>query len=90
MNELIDKISGYFNLSAEDLTSKSRLRKVSTARNFAYYVLHVELGYSTGRIAKHFGRTRREVFRRIADIRTQLKFVKSMRETYDELVLIVK
>ena len=90
MDELINKISGYFNLSVEDLTSKSRLRKVSTARNFAYYVLHVELGYSAGEIAKWFGRTRREVFRRIADVRTQLKFVKSMRETYDKLVFCVK
>ena len=90
MVEKIEQICTFFDLTSAELKSRNRLRAVSSARNFAYYVLHCELGYSAGEIAKWFGRTRREVFRRIADVRTQLKFVKSMRETYDKLVFCVK
>lgn len=86
MEKIIELIANYFGFEYGDLIEKSNKVKVSNARNYAYYILHYDYGYSANKIAKHFGRTRGTVFAQIADIKYLIKNIKIYSKEYTSVM----
>lgn len=90
MEKIIELIANYFGFEYGDLIEKSNKVKVSNARNYAYYILHYDYGYSANKIAKHFGRTRGTIFAQIADIKYLIKNIKMYRNEYNSIMEYIK
>ncbi len=53
--QIIEKVAKYYNLTSKELTSKSRVANIKTARQVAIYLLCTELSLSTTKVAKEVG-----------------------------------
>ena len=83
IEEIVEKIAKFFCVTKEDLLSRNKLSKISNTRNFCYYVLHCDYGYSISKIARFFGRTVRCVNYQIATIKYLTKNIKSYKKDYE-------
>lgn len=52
---VVEKVAKYYNLSVPEMTGKSRVSNIKTARQVAMYLLSKELGMSTTKIAPEVG-----------------------------------
>lgn len=64
-----EAIASQFGYKFENLLAKGNGGHLTTARNFAYYILHYEYGVSLNDLCKMFQRTNREVCYRIKKVR---------------------
>lgn len=85
MNEIIDKICEYFNISREQLMAKDKHIHIVFARNYAYYILHIDLKLSLSKTSKLMNRKERNIRARIAEMKHRMKYIKEYNETYDKL-----
>lgn len=53
--QVVEKVAKYYNLPVKELTSKSRVAHIKTARQVAMFILSKELGLSTNKIASEVG-----------------------------------
>ena len=64
-----EAIASQFGYRFENLLAKGNSGHLTTARNFAYYILHYEYGVSLNDLCKMFQRSNREVCYRIKKVR---------------------
>ena len=53
--QVVEKVAKYYNLTVVEMTGKSRVSNIKTARQVAMYLLSKELGMSTTKIAPEVG-----------------------------------
>ena len=66
---IAEAIASQFGYRFENLLAKGNGGHLTTARNFAYYILHYDYGVSLNELCKMFQRTNREVCYRIKKVR---------------------
>lgn len=64
-----EAIASQFGYKFENLLEKGNSNHLTTARNFAYYILHYDYGVSLNDLCKMFQRSNREVCYRIKKVR---------------------
>ena len=90
IGDVIESIANYFGYYDNDLLSRDKNGKLPLARNYAYYLLHYEYGYSISNIAKTFCRTTRNIFHQIATVKYLIDNIKEYKQEYNSLVFSVK
>lgn len=66
---IAESIASQFGYRFDNLKEKGNSSHLTTARNFAYYILHYDYGVSLNQLCALFNRTNREVCYRIAKLR---------------------
>lgn len=69
MMAVADAIAAQFGYKFKNLLEKGNSNHLTTARNFAYYILHYDYGVSLNELCAMFQRTNREVCYRIKKVR---------------------
>lgn len=64
-----EAIASQFGYKFDNLLEKGNSNHLTTARNFAYYILHYDYGVSLNDLCKMFQRSNREVCYRIKKVR---------------------
>ena len=83
---IVDKVAKYYQLSTNELKSKSRVANIKNARQVAMYLLHEELSLSTTKIATEVGvKDHTTVMHGIKKIENDLKLNFTLREQIEEL-----
>lgn len=89
IGDIIESIANYFGYYYDDLLSRDKNGDLPLARNYAYYLLHYEYGFSISKIAKTFGRTKRNVFHQIASIKYLINNINEYNQEYYRLVFSI-
>ena len=82
-------VCGFFEVSLEDIYSRTKNRKVSCARHFLWYILHEDFGMSNAQIARRYGRIKRRVVEYISKIRFRVANQRGDAIIYQELKELV-
>ena len=80
-----NSVCRYFNITANDLSSKKRNTDTTMARGFAIYILHTSFGYSASKLAAEYRRTPRAVFWHVDKISHLIK-QRAYKEMYQTLI----
>lgn len=83
---IVDKVAKYYQLSTNELKSKSRISNIKTARQVAMYLLQEELSLSTNKIAAEVGvKDHTTVLHGIKKIKDDLRLNFTLREQISEI-----
>lgn len=84
--QVVEKVAKYYNLSAKELCSKSRVANIKNARQVAMFILNKELGSSTNKIALEVGvKDHTTVMHGIKKIEQDLKLNFALRDQIEEI-----
>lgn len=84
--QIIDKVAKYYNLTAKELCSKTRVSHIKTARQIAMFILSKELSMSTTKIASEVGvKDHTTVMHGIKKIENDLKLNFTLRDQIEEI-----
>ena len=84
--QIVEKVAKYYNLSVKELTGKSRVAHIKTARQVAMFILSNELGLSTNKIAAEVGvKDHTTVMHGIKKIKQDLKLNFILRDQIEEI-----
>ena len=84
--QIVDKVAKYYNLSVKELTGKSRISHIKTARQVAMFILSKELSLSTNKIATEVGvKDHTTVMHGIKKIEKDLKLNFTLRDQIEEI-----
>lgn len=86
MELIIETICAYFSLEKNNVIEKTNKQTISIARNYIYYILHYEYGYSISQIAKRFNRCKREINYRISEIKYRINYFQSIKKEYQDIL----
>ena len=78
-------VCDFFEVSVEDVQSRTKDRKISCARHFLWYILHEDFGMSNAQIARRYGRIKRRVVEYISKIRFRVANQRGDAIIYKEL-----
>ena len=82
--QIVEKVAKFYDLSAKELCSKTRVTHIKTARQVAMYLLSSELNLSTNKIASEVGvKDHTTVMHGIKKIKEDLKLNFSLRDQID-------
>ncbi|MBQ3452683.1 chromosomal replication initiator protein DnaA [Candidatus Saccharibacteria bacterium] len=83
---IVDKVAKYYNLTPDELKSKSRVAHIKNARQVAMYLLQKELSISTTKIAAEVGvKDHSTAMHGIAKIENDLKLNFTLRDQIEEI-----
>ena len=84
--QIVEKVAKFYDLSAKELCSKTRVTHIKTARQVAMYLLSSELNLSTNKIASEVGvKDHTTVMHGIKKIKEDLKLNFSLRDQIEEI-----
>lgn len=84
--QIVDKVAKYYQLTAKEMCSKSRVANIKNARQVAMYILSEEMNLSTNKIAAEVGvKDHTTVMHGIKKIKNDLKLNFILREQIDEI-----
>ncbi len=84
--QIVEKVAKYYNLTAKELCSKSRVSNIKNARQVAMFVISKELGSSTNKIAAEVGvKDHTTVMHGIKKIEQDLKLNFQLRDQIEEI-----
>lgn len=84
--QIVEKVAKYYNLSVKELTGKSRVAHIKTARQVAMFILSKELSLSTNKIAAEVGvKDHTTVMHGIKKIEKDLKLNFTLRDQIEEI-----
>ena len=84
--QVVDKVAKYYQLSAKELCSKSRVSHIKNARQVAMFILSKELGLSTNKIASEVGvKDHTTVMHGIKKIENDLKLNFTLRDQIESI-----
>ena len=84
--QVVDKVAKYYQLTAKEMCSKSRVANIKNARQVAMFILSEELNLSTNKIAAEVGvKDHTTVMHGIKKIKNDLKLNFLLREQIDEI-----
>ena len=84
--QVIEKVAKYYQLTLEEMCSKSRVANIKTARQVAMYILSKEMSMSTTKIAAEVGvKDHTTVMHGIKKIEQDLKLNFTLRDQIDEI-----
>lgn len=84
--QIVEKVAKYYNLPIKELTGKSRVAHIKTARQVAMFILSKELGLSTNKIASEVGvKDHTTVMHGIKKIEKDLKLNFTLRDQIEEI-----
>lgn len=84
--QIVEKVAKYYNLSVKELTGKSRVAHIKTARQVAMFILSNELNLSTNKIAAEVGvKDHTTVMHGIKKIKQDLKLNFTLRDQIEEI-----
>lgn len=84
--EPLQRVCAYFGVTLEDLRKRDTSSKVSYARSFVYYILHIDLRLSNAQTARILDRKTRIVRHTVSHIKYNIEHNKDYRKTYQELL----
>lgn len=85
IEHLEDVISNYFNVPKDVFWDKKWDKITSKAKSYLWYILHYDEKISSGKIAKRYGRTKRNVFITLSKIKFAIEKQKGYKKTYDDI-----
>lgn len=84
--QIVEKVAKYYNLSVKELTGKSRVAHIKTARQVAMFILSNELNLSTNKIAAEVGvKDHTTVMHGVKKIKQDLKLNFTLRDQIEEI-----
>ena len=84
--QIVEKVAKYYNLSDKEMTGKSRVAHIKTARQVAMFILSKELSLSTNKIAAEVGvKDHTTVMHGIKKIEKDLKLNFTLRDQIEEI-----
>ena len=84
--QIVEKVAKYYNLSVKEMTGKSRVAHIKTARQVAMFILSKELSLSTNKIAAEVGvKDHTTVMHGIKKIEKDLKLNFTLRDQIEEI-----
>ncbi|MBR0465525.1 chromosomal replication initiator protein DnaA [Candidatus Saccharibacteria bacterium] len=84
--QIVEKVAKYYNLSVKELTGKSRVAHIKTARQVAMFILSNELNLSTNKIAVEVGvKDHTTVMHGVKKIKQDLKLNFTLRDQIEEI-----
>ena len=84
--QIIDKVAKYYNLSVKELTGRSRVAHIKTARQVAMFLLRKELNISLNKIASEVGvKDHTTVMNGLKKIEKELKLNFTLRDQIEEI-----
>ena len=84
--QVVEKVAKYYNLSMKELTGKSRIAHIKTARQVAMFLLSKELSLSTNKITTEVGvKDHTTVMHGIKKIEKDLKLNFTLRDQIEEI-----
>lgn len=83
--QVVEKVAKYYDVSAKELYGKSRLQNIKNARQVAMYLMSDQLGLSTVKIGKEFGKDHTTIMHGIKKITADLKTDFNLRSQVNEL-----
>lgn len=84
--QIVEKVAKYYNLSVKELTGKSRVAHIKTARQVAMFILSNELKLSTNKIAAEVGvKDHTTVMHGVKKIKQDLKLNFTLRDQIEEI-----
>ena len=84
--QIVEKVAKYYNLSVKEMTGKSRIAHIKTARQVAMFLLSNELKLSTNKIAAEVGvKDHTTVMHGIKKIKQDLKLNFTLRDQIEEI-----
>ena len=84
--QIVEKVAKYYNLPVKELTGKSRVTNIKTARQIAMFILKTDLNLSTTKIATEVGvKDHTTVMHGIKKIEKDLKLNFSLRDQIEEI-----
>ena len=84
--QIVEKVAKYYNLSVKEMTGKSRVAHIKTARQVAMFILSKELSLSTNKIATEVGvKDHTTVMHGIKKIEKDLKLNFTLRDQIEEI-----
>lgn len=89
IKDIISKIANFFGYSYEQLLGKNISHKISQARNFAYYILHVDCRLSSNAIATAMNRKTRHIVRQNATTKYRINNFKQDKELYENIKKVI-
>ena len=85
-SKVVEKVARYYDLSVKELTGKSRVAHIKTARQVAMFLLTEELALSTTKIANEVGvKDHTTVMHGVKKIREDMKLNFGLREQISEI-----
>lgn len=85
-NQVINVVEKELGLPEDCLLGHDMTHKSCIGRYICYRYLHEEHMWSANKLARVFGRSRKNIFRGIMVLRNQMVFDKSLRTTYAHIV----
>lgn len=82
--------SRHFKIDERNLYSRCRFDEVVVARHILWYVLHVDMKMSVGKISKEFFRSKRQVFSAISKVKSGINKQKFYKELYEGFIQKLK
>ena len=84
--QIVEKVAKYYNLPVKEMTGKSRVAHIKTARQVAMFILSNELNLSTNKIAAEVGvKDHTTVMHGIKKIKQDLKLNFTLRDQIEEI-----
>lgn len=84
--QVVEKVAKYYNLSVKEMTGKSRVSNIKTARQVAMFLLSTELSMSTTKITLEVGvKDHTTVMHGIEKIKKDLKLNFTLRDQIEEI-----
>lgn len=87
---VIDTVFRYFNVPMDKLYSNRGDKAKTQARMYVYYILHYEYNISINQISLLMKKNERNIYKRIASLRTQLTYYEEVKKEYKELLSKIK
>lgn len=87
---VIDTVFRYFNVPMDKLYSNRGNKTEMQARMYIYYILHEEYKFSYNQISLLMKKDKRNIRRRITNLRTQLTYYEEVKKEYKELLSKIK
>ncbi len=83
--QVVEKVAKYYDLTAKDLYSTSRVKDIKNARQVAMYLMEEQLKLSTVKIGREFGKDHTTVMHGIKVVKTALKTDFNLRTQISDL-----
>lgn len=90
MEDIIEAIVKYYEVSKEDLVNKCKKEEFVTPRQMAMYIMRTKNFTSFQKIGRRFNRNHSTVVYSVNKIKEDIDFFKSMKAQYDAIIKIIE
>lgn len=89
ITEVEDKVCDFFEISREDLYSRSLKQRHTNPRHYLWFILHCHYGMSNTAIARRYGKARVTVIQYITEIKFRILNQRDDKSLYEDIKKIL-